>query len=99
MLVGSVCERRLKSTDTNVFIIVFPSEMLTGALMPFKISKEKALTEECAFAKLFLPAERAGSKDDIAGLLPYLASREGAYVNGSIVLIDGGKGRTVPAIY
>jgi NAD(P)-dependent dehydrogenase (short-subunit alcohol dehydrogenase family) len=73
--------------------------MSTAALMPFKISKDKDLTEEGAFARSFLPAERAGSAADIAGVLLYLASRAGAYVNGSVMLVDGGKIATVPATY
>ena len=73
--------------------------MSTPALAPFKISKDKAMTDEGAFAKSFLPAERAGSGDDLAGLLLYLASRAGSYVNGSVMLVDGGKLSTVPATY
>ena len=78
---------------------VFPSDMSTSALAPFKIDKTKDLSEEGAFARSFLPAERAGSIEDIAGVLLYLASRAGAYVNGSVMLVDGGKIATVPATY
>jgi len=68
-------------------------------LAPFKISKEKGFDEEGAFAKSYLPAERAGSGEDIAGAIIYLVSRAGAYVNGSIMLVDGGKLSVVPATY
>ncbi|RYP23535.1 hypothetical protein DL765_001049 [Monosporascus sp. GIB2] len=77
----------------------FPSDMSDSALVPFKVSREKDLSEEGAFARPFLPAERAGSKEDIAGVLLYLASKAGAYVNGSVMLVDGGKIATVPATY
>ena len=70
-----------------------------GFLSPFKISPDKELTEEGALAKGYLPAERAGSKEDLAGVMIYLASKAGAYVNGSVMLVDGGKLATVPCTY
>jgi NAD(P)-dependent dehydrogenase (short-subunit alcohol dehydrogenase family) len=73
--------------------------MSAPALIPFKVSRDKDLTEEGVFSRSFLPAQRAGSKEDIAGVLLYLASRAGAYVNGSVMLVDGGKIATVPATY
>ena len=68
-------------------------------LGPFKISKSKELSEEGSLAKSYLPAERAGSKDDLTGIVVYLASSAGAYVNGSVMLVDGGKLATVPCSY
>ncbi|KAH7319573.1 dehydrogenase with different specificitie [Stachybotrys elegans] len=78
---------------------LFPTEMSASALLPFRVSRDKELDEEGAFARSFLPAERAGSHNDIAGVLLYLASKAGAYVNGSIMLVDGGKMATVPSTY
>ncbi|KAL3417085.1 short chain dehydrogenase reductase [Phlyctema vagabunda] len=37
-----------------------------------------------------IPATRAGTEEDIAGAVLYLASRAGAFVNGCILLPDGG---------
>jgi NAD(P)-dependent dehydrogenase (short-subunit alcohol dehydrogenase family) len=68
-------------------------------LNPFKISKEKALSEVGAFARSYQPAERAGGETDIAGIILYLASRAGSFVNGSVMLVDGGKTATMPATY
>lgn len=78
---------------------VFPSDMSAPLLAPFKISKGKALSEEGAFARSYLPAERAGSEEDMAGVILYMVSKAGAYVNGSVMLVDGGKLATVPATY
>ena len=66
---------------------------------PFKISKEKAIDEEGAFARSYQPAERAGKADDMAGTVLYMASRAGSFVNGSVMLVDGGKIATMPATY
>ncbi|KAF2867543.1 short chain dehydrogenase/reductase family [Massariosphaeria phaeospora] len=78
---------------------LFPSDMSTPLLTPFKISKEKDISEEGALARSYIPAERAGSNEDIAGVFLYLASRAGSYVNGSVMLVDGGKVATMPASY
>jgi NAD(P)-dependent dehydrogenase (short-subunit alcohol dehydrogenase family) len=38
----------------------------------------------------YIPLNRAGSPEDIEGLVVFLASRAGAYVNGSTIALDGG---------
>jgi NAD(P)-dependent dehydrogenase (short-subunit alcohol dehydrogenase family) len=37
-----------------------------------------------------IPLNRAGTPEDIEGLVVFLASRAGAYVNGSTIALDGG---------
>ncbi|KAL1979272.1 hypothetical protein VTN96DRAFT_6328 [Rasamsonia emersonii] len=78
---------------------LFPSDMSDRLLTPFRISKDKEVTEEGALSRSYIPAERAGSDEDIAGVILYLTSRAGAYVNGSVLLVDGGKLAVVPATY
>lgn len=39
----------------------------------------------------FIPMRRYGSEDDISGLTLYLASKAGAYVNGNVSVVDGGR--------
>ncbi|KAK1979359.1 short chain dehydrogenase [Colletotrichum cereale] len=45
------------------------------------------------FANLFdkVPAKRAGTEEDIAGAVLYLASRAGAYIDGINLCVDGGR--------
>jgi len=38
-----------------------------------------------------VPAKRAGSLDDLAGIVLFLVSRAGAYVHGRSIAIDGGR--------
>lgn len=52
---------------------------------------KKDPTEVGAFAKDFIPAERLGKTDDIVGTMLYMASAAGAYLNGNIQVIDGGR--------
>ncbi len=36
------------------------------------------------------PLRRIGRPDDMAGTAVYMASRAGAFLNGSVVVLDGG---------
>lgn len=46
-----------------------------------------------------IPAERVGSEEDMAGCILYLTSRAGAYVNGMVVVTDGGRLSIMPSTY
>ena len=45
------------------------------------------------------PAERTGSEQDIAGIILFMASQAGAYLNGETMLTDGGRLAQLPAVY
>jgi NAD(P)-dependent dehydrogenase (short-subunit alcohol dehydrogenase family) len=38
-----------------------------------------------------VPAKRAGGLDDLAGIVLFLASKAGAYMDGRSIAIDGGR--------
>jgi hypothetical protein len=38
-----------------------------------------------------VPLERPGSTSDIGGLILYLSSKAGGYVNGNVSIVDGGR--------
>ncbi|KAK4118652.1 NAD(P)-binding protein [Parathielavia appendiculata] len=40
---------------------------------------------------LFIPSRRFGGEEEMAGTLLYLASRAGAYCNGTVLMMDGGR--------
>lgn len=46
-----------------------------------------------------VPERRAGDAEDLAGAVLFLVSRAGAYVNGNVMIIDGGRLGIVPASY
>ena len=46
-----------------------------------------------------VPAGRKGTFDDIAGAILYLVGRSGAYVNGNVLVTDGGRLSVFPATY
>lgn len=45
------------------------------------------------------PAERTGSEQDFAGVVLFMASRAGAYLNGETTVTDGGRLAQLPATY
>jgi NAD(P)-dependent dehydrogenase (short-subunit alcohol dehydrogenase family) len=51
------------------------------------------------FPRDFIPAERAGTVKDMAGAILFLASRAGGYINGNVLLTDGGRLSIQPATY
>jgi len=76
---------------------------LAPGLFPSEISAvmlgDKVNSGEGAFEKTFLPAERLGNEDDMGGTVLYLASKAGAYCNGLILVIDGGRLCILPGSY
>ncbi|KAB5580267.1 hypothetical protein GE09DRAFT_1081484 [Coniochaeta sp. 2T2.1] len=45
------------------------------------------------------PAGRLGEEKDMAGVILFLASAAGGYVNGNVMLVDGGSISTIPGTY
>lgn len=52
-----------------------------------------------SFPREMIPATRGGGEEDMAGLIVWLASNSGGYINGNIVVTDGGRISVVPAVY
>jgi NAD(P)-dependent dehydrogenase (short-subunit alcohol dehydrogenase family) len=46
-----------------------------------------------------VPLGRAGDETDIGSLILYMASRGGAYLNGNVTIVDGGRLSVFPATY
>ena len=46
-----------------------------------------------------IPAGRQGNYDEIAGTILYLVSKSGAYVNGNVQVVDGGRLSMMPGTY
>lgn len=54
---------------------------------------------EGSFPRDMIPLTRGGSEEDFAGLVIWLASNSGGYVNGTMLLTDGGRISAVPNTY
>ena len=51
------------------------------------------------FPKDKIPEERVGKPEDMAGVILSLTSRAGAYLNGMLVVTDGGRLGIMPSTY
>ncbi|KAK7402566.1 hypothetical protein QQX98_011671 [Neonectria punicea] len=68
----------------------YPSDMTQDL-----IEQRKAL----GWPKSLVPEERPGDAQDIAGAVLFLASRAGGYINGNVLVTDGGRLGVVPSTY
>lgn len=46
-----------------------------------------------------VPDGRPGDSEDIGGAILFLLSKAGAYINGNVLVTDGGRLGVVPATY
>lgn len=83
---------------------LYPSEMTQGQTS--QMQKFAAVEgHEGAFADAHImptdqsPAERTGSEQDIAGIILFMASQAGAYLNGECMVTDGGRLAQLPSVY
>lgn len=56
-------------------------------------------TSENSFPKSYIPATRGGTEEDMAGAVLYLTSHAGAFLNGNVLLTDGGRLAVMPGTY
>ena len=70
---------------------LFPSELAAGLIAQGGTNEGKEPTETGAYEKGFIPEQRLGRTDDIVGAVLYMASAAGAYLNGNIQVLDGGR--------
>ncbi|KAJ7505747.1 hypothetical protein B0H11DRAFT_1975971 [Mycena galericulata] len=70
---------------------VFPSEMTSGLFPGVGLGPTTIIDS--------VPLKRAGTEEEMAGAVLFLASRSGAYVNGAVWLVDGGRIGSVPSSY
>lgn len=52
-----------------------------------------------SFPRSTIPLTRGGSEEDLAGLALWMASASGGYINGAMMLTDGGRVGSVPSSY
>jgi NAD(P)-dependent dehydrogenase (short-subunit alcohol dehydrogenase family) len=76
---------------------LFPSDLATDLIKG--VSSNEDPSQEGTVEKNFVPATRVGKESDMAGTTLYMASAAGAYLNGNITVVDGGRIGQLPATY
>lgn len=51
------------------------------------------------FGKEAIPLQRAGTEEDMAGCILFLASKGGAYCTHTLIVVDGGRLSLAPSTY
>lgn len=74
---------------------VFPSDLAAPLIKRYN----ESAGEDGKLDRKRIPEERVGVEGDMVGTLLYLASRAGAYNNGSVCILDGGLLSVMPASY
>ncbi|KAI1422568.1 short chain dehydrogenase [Xylaria sp. FL1777] len=74
------------------------ANLICPGLYPSEMSAP-ILARSGAIVKSKVPLERAGDEQDMGGAILYLASRAGAYCNGTVVVTDGGRLTTFPSTF
>lgn len=76
---------------------LFPSDLAEGLIAG--VGAKGDPTEDGSIDAKIIPATRTGREGDMSGTVRYLASRAGAYLNGNVTVIDGGRVSQLPATY
>ncbi|KAI0966152.1 short chain dehydrogenase [Xylaria arbuscula] len=74
------------------------ANLICPGLYPSEMSAA-VLARSGPIVKSQVPLERVGDEQDMGGAILYLASRAGAYCNGTVVVTDGGRLTTFPSTF
>ncbi|KAI1758320.1 short chain dehydrogenase [Xylaria castorea] len=74
------------------------ANLICPGLYPSEMSAP-ILAKSGSITKSKVPLERVGDEQDMGGAVLYLASRAGAYCNGTVVVTDGGRLTTFPSTF
>lgn len=70
--------------------LVFPSDLTIGVFKQL---------DDSDWPRDLIPERRGGDSEDVTGIILFLVSRAGAYINGNVLIADGGRLGVVPSSY
>ncbi|KAK6953610.1 hypothetical protein Daesc_005915 [Daldinia eschscholtzii] len=74
------------------------SNVIAPGFYPSEMT-EPIINGRTEWPKTVIPEERLGDEQDVAGTVLFLVSKAGAYVNGNVLVSDGGRLGVVPSAY
>ncbi|MCJ1228377.1 hypothetical protein MMC12_005038 [Toensbergia leucococca] len=93
----------MKSLASYLIPYDLRSNVIAPGLYPSELAaplfEGRDATQEGSWPREMIPAMRAGAPEDIAGTVLFLCSRAGAYLDGNVVVTDGGRLSGYPATY
>ncbi|KAM4060754.1 enoyl-(Acyl carrier protein) reductase [Hirsutella rhossiliensis] len=75
----------LKIRANSITPGIYPSDMTESTFFKDSANQEGGLSKEA------VPLDRCGAEEELAGAALFLASKAGGYVDGNILLTDGGR--------
>ena len=75
---------------------IFPSEMSAG---PATMDEKNRNRLPPQIPETEIPLKQPGDEQDMAAAILYLAGVGGKYLNGNVVVVDGGRLGVQPAVY
>ncbi|OTA98768.1 hypothetical protein M426DRAFT_325721 [Hypoxylon sp. CI-4A] len=92
--------------------VIHLMKMFASSLVPYNIRSnviapgfypsemtEEFISKTKEWPKNVVPEQRLGDPEDIAGAILFLVSRAGAYINGNVLVTDGGRLGVMPSSY
>ncbi|KAI1363832.1 hypothetical protein F5Y08DRAFT_308540 [Xylaria arbuscula] len=91
----------MKQFATNLVPYGIRSNVIAPGIFPSEMTEELVsnIGEDGKWPKSVAPEQRAGDVEDFAGAILFLASKAGAYINGNVLVIDGGRLSVLPSSY
>ena len=86
-----------KQMATQMVPFGIRSNVIAPGLYPSELSAP--IIGDGIFPKEKIPAGRVGTNEDMAGAILYMTSRAGAYLNGNVIVTDGGRLSVMPSTY
>lgn len=81
----------MKQLATGLVPYEIRSNVIAPGLYPSDLASPILEKNKGVYPKSFIPLERTGTEEDMAGLILFLTSRAGAYLSGAVLITDGGR--------